>query len=146
MDPCVVTRRTSSNLHQFLAGISARRLRSVAQGYSGFWLRIMPEILLALCLCALLGCTHRYRVSHYSRDIEMSIGQDVRLGAQTMRLVSVAPDGSVTIELVEEGEKFTTNPGGFFVFSSFGTEGLQLFSASPEKSTAILRQRWAEAK
>jgi hypothetical protein len=106
----------------------------------------MARILISAYLTALLlGCANRYAISHYSGDVTVSAGGEVILGGQAVRLISIAPAGAATIELVETGQRFSAAPGDFFS-GAFGTEGLQLVSASPEKREVVLRRRWADTK
>ena len=107
----------------------------------------MTRTLTLVCLTALLaGCANRWSVSHYSRDVTVSAGQEVKLGAQQVRLDSIAPDGSATIALVGSGQRVTATPGDFFVSEMFGAQGLQLLSVSTDQKRATLRQRWADTK
>jgi hypothetical protein len=76
----------------------------------------------------------------------VSAGQEIRLGGQQVRLVSIAPDGSSTLALGGSGPLLTAFPGSFFVSEVFGTEGLQLVSVSPDHTHITLRQRWADTK
>jgi hypothetical protein len=107
----------------------------------------MARILIPVFMATLLvGCAHEQRICHYSRDITLSGVQELALGTQHVRLVSVAPGGSTTIELVPAGQKLTATPGDFFVSEVFGTQGLQLLSVSPDTNEVVLRQRWADTK
>ena len=107
----------------------------------------MARIALLISLAALLGCSaHKWSVCHYSREIFLASQQQTILGTEGVRLHSIAPDGTATIELLSSGEKLAAKPGEFFVCRAFGTQGLELVSASPEKGEVVLRQRWAESK
>lgn len=102
---------------------------------------------MALCFALIVaGCAHRWKVCHYLQDVTVSAGQEIRLGGQQARLVSIAPDGSTTLALAGSGQLLTAAPGCFFVSEAFGTEGLQLLSVSPDHTHITLRQRWADTK
>ncbi|HTL18086.1 MAG TPA: hypothetical protein VL793_12680, partial [Patescibacteria group bacterium] len=60
---------------------------------------------------------------------------------KALRLVSIGQKGTTVIELVETGERLTAKPGDFFGSEGFGSERLQLLSASPTTGEAFLRQR-----
>ncbi len=102
--------------------------------------------LIHLTLVALLvGCASETSITHYSRDVALSIGREVAIGTLTVRLVSVAPDGAAAIELLGSPQRFTAKPGDYYVSEALGAQGLQLLSASPEKKEAVVRQRWADS-
>jgi hypothetical protein len=62
------------------------------------------------------------------------------------RLVTIAKDGATTIEVAETGERLTAAPGEYFVSSAYGTEGLQLVSASADRNEAHLVRSWCVTK
>jgi hypothetical protein len=78
------------------------------------------------------------------RDIPLSHEHpvDSDLG---VRFVSVQGDGTTIIRRLDSGESFEAKPGEYFV-GAFGNIGLQLLSASPDKSEIVLRSRWAESR
>jgi len=95
-----------------------------------------------------VGCSSTRSVPgnhHYVREVVLSEkhSEDAFLGA---RLVQIAKDGTATIEVTETGERLTAAPGEYFVSGAYGTEGLQLLSASAEKNEARLVRAWAEIK
>ena len=51
-------------------------------------------------------------------------------GNYNVRLVSIADDRTTRIQVVETGTELAARPGGFFASQEFGSEGLQLISAS----------------
>ena len=115
---------------------------------------LMHKNLILLLAFALTGCSSSsppritlFRpsgISHFRRDIELSLKKatDLQLG---VRLVSVATDGLTTIEVLDTRDSFQARPGEYFV-GAFGNEGLELVSASPERSEIVLRRRWAESR
>ena len=62
------------------------------------------------------------------------------------RLVTVASDGTTTIEVTETGERLTAAPGEYFVSSAYGRVGLQLLSASADRNEVRLLRAWCETK
>ena len=62
-------------------------------------------------------------------------------GDYKVRLVSIAADGTTRIRVVETGRELTLRPGEFFDGAEFGSQGLQLISASRMKGTASLISR-----
>ena len=59
-----------------------------------------------------------------------------RRGDCSMRLVSIADDGATRIRIVATGRELTAHPGEFFDSAEFGSQGLQLISAS--KKTGVV--------
>jgi hypothetical protein len=62
------------------------------------------------------------------------------------KLVTIAKNGTTTIEVTETGERLTAAPGEYFVSSVYGTVGLQLVSASADRNEAHLVRSWCVTK
>jgi len=62
-------------------------------------------------------------------------------GDCTVKLVSIADDGTTRIRVVENGRELTAHPGEFFDSAEFGSQGLQLISASKKAGTASMISR-----
>ena len=96
-----------------------------------------------LSVLVLAGCAGSITHTHYSKDVELHVRQEMPLGNQTVEVVDVAEDGTTTLELVESGERLTAKVGDYFVSEAFGNHGLQLLSATPGSDIVTVRQRWA---
>ncbi len=59
---------------------------------------------------------------------------------QTMELISINDDESVTIRTLLTDETLTAKPTEYFVGEDFGSLGLQLISISHERSAILLKQ------
>jgi|GEM_PF-4845079 len=99
---------------------------------------------LLVALMAFTACQSGYRsssppISHslLVENFTLSARAPVRkeLG---LRLVSVALNRTVTIELLDGHRRFSAKPGRAFVSEKFGQSGLVLESASPSEQTAAL--------
>jgi hypothetical protein len=65
----------------------------------------------------------------------------IQRGDYQIRLVSIAGDGTTRIQVVETGKELTAQPGGFFASQEFGSEGLQLISASKASGAVSMISR-----
>ena len=87
------------------------------------------------------------RITHslYQREILLSRQhpQDDFLRA---KLVAIAEDGTTTIQAAETGEILRAAPGEYFTPGPYGTQGLQLISASAEKHEAHFVRIWCETR
>ena len=87
------------------------------------------------------GITH----SLYRREILLS-RQNPQDDFVKAKLVAIAKDGTTTIQSVETGETLRAAPGEYFTPGPYGTQGLQLISASAEKHEAHFVRTWCETK
>lgn len=109
----------------------------------------MPRLLAILLLGLMVGCSSfpGGRITHslYTREVTLSRQhpQDDFLKA---KLVAIAEDGMTTIQCVETGDTLRADPGEFFAPGPYGTQGLQLISASAEKQEAHFLRTWCKTK
>jgi hypothetical protein len=99
--------------------------------------------LVAGCSSAPRGLVHTS--TSYRREVVLSQKHPVD-DFINARLVTIAKDGATTIEVAETGERLTAAPGEYFVSSAYGTEGLQLVSASADRNEAHLVRSWCVTK
>jgi len=64
-----------------------------------------------------------------------------QLGQYSIRLLSVAEDGTTQIRVAETDKVLSARPGECFVSYEFGRQGLELLSASKSSGTAIMTSR-----
>jgi hypothetical protein len=62
-------------------------------------------------------------------------------GDCSVRLISIADDGTTRIRIVETGTELAAHPGEFFDSAEFGSQGLQLVSASKKTGVVSLISR-----
>jgi hypothetical protein len=111
--------------------------------------RAMSRLLAILFLGLMVGCSSvpggRIMHSLYTREVVLSRQhpQDDLLKA---KLVAIAEDGTTTIQCIETGDTLRAVPGEFFSPGPYGTQGLQLISASADKHEAHLLRTWCETK
>ncbi len=102
-------------------------------------------ILAIIILCVTgSGCSfNQVTIREYQKDILLSKAhsQDDFIGA---RLIWIGGDGTTKIHVISTGRELKAKPGSYFVSKEYGTEGLQLISASAEKGEARLVARWAD--
>ncbi len=79
-----------------------------------------------------------------SREIQLSPKHPTDSGTR-IHLVSVASDSTTTIRL-DSGEQLSAKPGECFACAQFGTQGLELVSATPDTGEAHLRLHWSETR
>lgn len=105
---------------------------------------LVPVILSAV----LTGCAHRPAtppptagsgVVQYQGDLFLSLKEPQK---GNIRLLAIAPDGKTTIRLVDTGEELQAMPRAFFMSRKYGSQGIQLLWAAPERGEAGVRQRW----
>jgi predicted ATPase len=73
-------------------------------------------------------------------DITLSDAkQTVQLGQYSIRLLSIADDGTTQIRVAQTRRVLSARPGECFVSYEFGREGLQLLSASKTTGTATMK-------
>ena len=90
------------------------------------------------------GCSfNQVTIREFEKDIVLSKAhsQDDFIGA---RLIWIGGDGTTKIRVISTGRELKAKPGGYFVSKEYGTEGLQLISASAETGEAKLMARWAD--
>ena len=130
--------------------------KSVSDWARSEWIRellsngIVVILLLALLSgCSLLsGCGATHSLSTHtlhSRDIVLSERhrEDTFLQA---RLISIAEDGTTRIKVMASGEEIEASVGSYFVGTNnaYGTQGLELVSASKSTGVACLRRTWCQ--
>src|SRR5689334_8902392 len=107
----------------------------------------MSRLLAILLLGLMVGCSSvpggGITSSTYTREIVLSRRRPQNDFAKA-RLVTIAEDGTTTIQCVETGDTLRAAPGEFFAPGPYGTHGLQLISASAEKKEAHLVRTWCE--
>jgi hypothetical protein len=65
----------------------------------------------------------------------------VKLGQYSIRLLSIADDGTTQIRVAQTDKVLSARPGQCFVSYEFGQEGLELVSASKSSGTATMISR-----
>ena len=75
----------------------------------------------------------------FSRSFTISLNRPFDEN-QTIELISINEDESVTIRTLFSDEKLTAKPSEYFIGEDFGSFGLQLISISQERHTALLKQ------
>lgn len=90
----------------------------------------------------LVGCASHKSVTfaEFSREVILSNAhpEDSYIDA---KLMDIAPDGTVTIQVLKTGHILQAPIGGYFVSGEYGRIGLQVISASSEKHEAKLLRR-----
>src|SRR6266404_6460582 len=94
-------------------------------------------VILALVLLAVVnGCSS---ANHFSGTTHTLVVQDItlnyakptaQLGRYSIRLLSIADDGTTRIGIAQTDKELSACPGQCFVSYEFGQEGLELVSAS----------------
>ena len=116
--------------------------------------RFATLLVLATSVLATAGCSsHRGnpKVTHLpgSRTLTLIV-QDLtlsatkptaQLGQYSIRLVSIAEDGTTQIRVAQTDTVLSARPGECFVSYEFGQEGLELLSASKSNGTASMTSR-----
>jgi hypothetical protein len=93
-------------------------------------------IIFFVSLVFLSGCssTRHFGGTTYSlvqQDITLSLAKPTaQLGQYSIRLLSIADDGTTEIRVTQTDKVLSARPGQCFVSYEFGQEGLQLLSAS----------------
>lgn len=109
----------------------------------------MSRLLVMLLLGLMVGCSSvpGGRITHslYAREIVLS-RQHSKDDFLKAKLVAIAEDGTTTIQCVGTGDTLRAAPGEFFAPGPYGTQGLQLISASADKHEAHLLRTWCETK
>jgi hypothetical protein len=111
----------------------------------------MTRFPVTLLLGPMVGCSSApvplagLTFSQHSREVVLSREhpQDDFLKA---KLVAIANDGTTTIQSLEDGDTLRAAPGRFFAPGPYGSEGLQLLSASAAKHEPRLLRTWCESK
>ena len=76
------------------------------------------------------------------QDLTLSTAKPTaQLGQYSIRLLSIAEDGTTQIRVAQTDEVLSARPGQYFVSYEFGQEGLQLRSASKSSGTATMTSR-----
>ncbi len=105
-------------------------------------------LVLFLLAAGLAGCAHRPAarplpagsdVIQYQGDLFLSLKEPQK---GNIRLLAIAPDGKTTIRLLDTGEDLEAMPRGYFLSQKYGSQGIQLLWAAPERGEVGLRQRW----
>jgi hypothetical protein len=87
---------------------------------------------------------HPITISHTAEPITLTADKPVaQLKQYTVRLLSIAEDGTTQIQVVETQQTLTARPGECFVSHEFGQKGLTLTSASRATGTATFLLRSA---
>lgn len=92
--------------------------------------------------------------SLYEKVLKLRLSRPTECGVFSVKLVSIADDGSTCVRVIETGHELTAHPGEFFEGASSGPKVCNL-SARAKKlglrpysthsvSTAISMKRWAE--
>jgi hypothetical protein len=107
-------------------------------------MNLMLRLIVILSLLSIVGCSSPplWSSTTMMRQLHLSLGKDNDF--VKARLVSVAPDGTATIEHYPSGQRFTAAPGEYFVSDLYGTHGLRLLSSSVEKQEVYVESRWAQ--
>ncbi|MGH7992986.1 MAG: hypothetical protein ACREDQ_05685 [Limisphaerales bacterium] len=118
-------------------------------------MKVIHVYFVAVALAALAGCrssssssasgpmiSDTWSESLMSRQIHLSLKHPADSEGK-IRLVSVASDSTTTVRL-GSGEQFSAKPGEYVACDQFGSQGLQLVSASPKTGAAELRLTWSE--
>lgn len=107
-------------------------------------LSIIP-LIVVLASCSLAPRAPLVSSTGYQREVVLS-QKHPEDGFIKAKLVTIAKDGTTTIEVTKTGERLTAAPGEYFVSSAFGRVGLQLLSASADKNEIRLLRAWCETK
>ena len=76
------------------------------------------------------------------QDIKLSQEKPTaQLGQYSIRLLSIADDGTTEIRVAQTDKVLSARPGQCFVSYEFGLEGLELLSASKTSGTATMTSR-----
>src|SRR5689334_5418513 len=105
----------------------------------------MKRIVSGLLLVALVnGCSsthHPAGMTHtlVEQDIALNRAKpSAQLGQYSIRVLSIADDGTTQIRVAQTDKVLSARPGECFVSYEFGQEGLQLLSASKATGTATM--------
>ena len=104
-------------------------------------------ILAFVSLVLLSGCSSARQsagVTHtlLMQDVTLSQAKPTaQLGQYSIRLLSIADDGTTQIRVAQTGKTLSACPGQCFVSYEFGQEGLELLSASKSSGTATMTSR-----
>jgi hypothetical protein len=104
-------------------------------------------ILAFVTLGLVSGCTSspqsaRTTYSLIQHDVTVSQAKPTaQLGQYSIRLLSIAEDGTTQIRIVQTEKVLSARPGQCFASDEFGREGLQLLSASESTGTATMISR-----
>ena len=81
------------------------------------------------------------------QTLTLSTAQTVALrGDSKIELVSIADDGTTKIRIVETGKELSAHLGDFFDSAEFGSQGLQLISASKKIGAVSMISRYCISK
>lgn len=115
----------------------------------------MIKTFIVLVIGLMGGCSSapRGRIIHVRSTTRTTYTREVVLSRQhpkddflKARLVTVAEDGTTTIEAGSTHDLLRAAPGHFFSSTNYGTEGLQLISASAQTQEARFLRTWCETK
>jgi hypothetical protein len=82
--------------------------------------------------------------SHYAESITLKISEPpAQIGNYTVKLLSIAEDGTTQIQVLQSQRTLAARPGERFVGGEFGSKGLTLESASKSTGTATLTRRYS---
>ena len=85
-----------------------------------------------------------YTISHFAQPVTLTTEtSSTQLGQYTVRLISIADDGTTQIQVVQTEKTLIAQPGEYFQSFEFGREGRQLTSASKATGTATFMLRRA---
>ena len=76
--------------------------------------------------------------SLHEKVLKLRFSRPTECGVFNVKLVSIADDGTTCIRVIETGHELTAHPGEFFEGGEFGSQGLQLVSASKEAGVASI--------
>ena len=94
------------------------------------------SLVLAVTLTAVCH-RHLWRITHFSQPVILSTSQPfAEVGQYTVKLISIAEDGTTQIEVLQTHRTLSARPSEYFLSSEFGNRGLSLDSASRAIGTA----------
>ena len=127
--------------------LPAKNASGIMRGAFGSMVRLAIVLLGALSAGGVfhgqLGFGEISTIREFGREIIFSKvhSQDDFIG---VRLIWIGGDDTTKIRVISTGRELKAKPGGYFVSKEYGTEGLQLISASAETGEAKLMARWAD--
>lgn len=118
--------------------------------FTGMKMFTTPLVFVTAALVA--GCSSHHHshgttllpISHklIAQDISLSARKPiVQLGQYSIRLVSIADDGTTQIHVAQTDSVLSARPDEYFVSYEFGQMGLELLSASKNAGTANMTLR-----